>query len=104
VGGSTKEELKKVQEKRKTQYPPLHRDYQKAADLKVRECKLLQEIRSLRKEQGRHTHSRGNCVCNRILDKDTCTEADREEAEKLMNLGERLHKGSSASNEAVVRF
>jgi len=81
-----KEELKKVQEEKENAVSADSiEDYQKAADLKVRECKLLQQIKELEQK-------------SKDIPVQRLTEI---EAEKLLNLEERLHKRVIGQHEAV---
>jgi ATP-dependent Clp protease ATP-binding subunit ClpE len=98
-----KSELKKVQEEKEYAISADSiEDYQKAADLKVRECKLLQKIREL-EEQNKAVELTLEDVAHVI---ETWTKIPVQrlteiEAEKLMNLEERLHKRVIGQDEAV---
>lgn len=99
-----KEELKKVQEEKEFAISADSiEDYQKAADLKVRECKLLQKIKDFEE------HNKEDVIT--IEDIAGVVEAwtkipvqrlTEVEAVKLLNLEERLHKRVIGQHDAVV--
>lgn len=98
-----KEELKKVQEEKEFAISADSiEDYQKAADLKVRECKLLQNIREF-EEKNKEDELTVEDIAYVI---ETWTKIPVQklteiEAVKLMNLEERLHKRVVGQDEAV---
>lgn len=101
--GIIKEELKNVQaEKENAVSADSIEEYQKAADLKVRECKLIEDIKSI--------EEKNNNIEVTIDDVAYVVEAwtgipvqklTEVETEKLLNLEERLHKRVIGQNEAV---
>jgi ATP-dependent Clp protease ATP-binding subunit ClpA len=99
-----KEELKKVQEEKENAVSADSiEDYQKAADLKVRECKLLQEIKELEEENKEDVLTVEDIAY--IIESWTKIPVQKLteiEAEKLMNLEERLHKRVIGQHDAVV--
>lgn len=98
-----KSELKKVQEEKEYAISADSiEDYQKAADLKVRECKLLQKIKDL-EEQNKAIELSVEDIAQ-VVEAWTKIPVQRLteiEAEKLMNLEERLHKRVIGQDEAV---
>ncbi len=98
-----KDELKKVQdEKEYAISADSIEDYQKAADLKVRECKLLQEIKDFEDRNKEDVLTIEDVA--RVVEVWTKIPVQRLteiEAEKLMNLEDRLHKRVVGQNEAV---
>ncbi|HOJ79990.1 MAG TPA: ATP-dependent Clp protease ATP-binding subunit, partial [Clostridiales bacterium] len=98
-----KSELKKVQElKESAVSADSIEDYQKAADLKVRECKLLQQIQEL-EQKNKETVLTVDDVAH-VIESWTKIPVQRlteVEAEKLINLEERLHKRVIGQHEAV---
>lgn len=99
-----KNELKKVQElKESAVSADSIEDYQKAADLKVRECKLIQQIQELeRKSKEDVLTVEGVAHVVESWTKIPVQKLTEIEAEKLMNLEERLHKRVIGQHEAVV--
>jgi ATP-dependent Clp protease ATP-binding subunit ClpA len=99
-----KEELKKVQEEKENAISADSiEDYQKAADLKVRECKLLEEIRELEEKNKEDVLTVEDIAY--IIESWTKIPVQKLteiEAEKLMNLEERLHKRVIGQHDAVV--
>jgi ATP-dependent Clp protease ATP-binding subunit ClpC len=98
-----KEELKIVQdEKEFAVSADSIEDYQKAADLKVRECKLIEEIDKFEEMNKKYVITVDDVAS--VIESWTkipvqkLTEA---EAEKLMKLEERLHRRVVGQNEAV---
>jgi len=98
-----KSELKKVQElKESAVSADSIEDYQKAADLKVRECKLIQQIQEL-EQKNKETVLTVDDVAH-VIESWTKIPVQRlteVEAEKLINLEERLHKRVIGQHEAV---
>lgn len=98
-----KEELKKVQEEKESAISADSiEDYQKAADLKVRECKLLEQIREI-EEKNKDVEITIDDIAF-IIESWTKIPVQRLteiEAEKLLNLEERLHKRVVGQDEAV---
>lgn len=98
-----KDELRKVQEEKEYAISADSiEDYQKAADLKVRECKLLQKIRDFEE----HNKEDVLTVDDIAYIIETWTKIPVQklteiEAVKLMNLEERLHKRVIGQHEAV---
>ena len=96
-------ELKKVQEEKENAVSADSiEDYQKAADLKVRECKLIQQIQELERKS-RETVLTVDDVAH-VIESWTKIPVQRlteVEAEKLMNLEERLHRRVIGQHEAV---
>ena len=98
-----KDELKKVQEEKENAVSADSiEDYQKAADLKVRECKLLQQIREL-EEKNKEDILTVEDIAYVIESwtKIPVQKLTEIEAEKLMNLEERLHKRVIGQHKAV---
>lgn len=98
-----KEELKKVQEEKENAVSADSiEDYQKAADLKVRECKLLQQIKEL-EQKSKDMELTVDDIAY-VIESWTKIPVQRLteiEAEKLLNLEERLHKRVIGQHEAV---
>lgn len=98
-----KDELKKVQEEKELCVSADSiEDYQKAADLKVRECKLLQKIKDF-EDRNKEDVLTVEDVAN-IVESWTKIPVQRLteiEAVKLLNLEERLHKRVIGQDEAV---
>jgi ATP-dependent Clp protease ATP-binding subunit ClpE len=98
-----KEELKKVQEEKESAVSADSiEDYQKAADLKVRECKLLEKIREI-EDKNKDVEITIDDIAF-IIESWTKIPVQRLteiEAEKLLNLEERLHKRVIGQDEAV---
>lgn len=98
-----KEELKKVQEEKESAVSADSiEDYQKAADLKVRECKLLQNIKEFEEHNKEDVLTVEDIAF--VIESWTKIPVQRlteVEADKLMNLEERLHKRVIGQNEAV---
>ncbi|NTV90126.1 MAG: ATP-dependent Clp protease ATP-binding subunit [Clostridiales bacterium] len=98
-----KDELKKVQdEKEYAISADSIEDYQKAADLKVRECKLLQEIKDFEDANKEDVLTVDDIA--RVIEVWTKIPVQRLteiETEKLLNLEERLHKRVIGQNDAV---
>ncbi len=98
-----KEELKKVQEEKEFAISADSiEDYQKAADLKVRECKLLEKVNEFEK-RNKEVELTVEDVAY-VIESWTKIPVQRLteiEAVKLMNLEERLHKRVIGQNEAV---
>ncbi|MGB4648837.1 MAG: ATP-dependent Clp protease ATP-binding subunit, partial [Acetivibrionales bacterium] len=96
-------ELKKVQElKENAVSADSIEDYQKAADLKVRECKLLQKIHELEQKNKEHILTVEDVA--HVIESWTKIPVQKlteVEAEKLMNLEERLHRRVIGQNQAV---
>lgn len=100
---SLKEELKKVQEEKETAISADSiEDYQKAAELKVNECKLIQQIKDIEdinkdveitiEDLAYVIESWTKIPVQRLTEVET---------EKLLNLEERLHKRVIGQDEAV---
>ena len=98
-----KDELKKVQEEKEYAISADSiEDYQKAADLKVRECKLLQKIKDFEDRNKEDVLTVEDIAY--IVESWTKIPVQRlteVEAVKLMNLEERLHKRVIGQDEAV---
>jgi ATP-dependent Clp protease ATP-binding subunit ClpA len=98
-----KDELKKVQEEKEYAISADSiEDYQKAADLKVRECKLLQKIKDF-EDRNKEDILTVEDVAN-IVESWTKIPVQRlteVEAVKLLNLEERLHRRVIGQDEAV---
>ncbi len=98
-----KDELRKVQEEKESAISAdSMEDYQKAADLKVRECKLLQRIKDF-EEQNKEDMLTVDDIAYIVeaWTKIPVQKLTEIEAVKLMNLEERLHKRVIGQNEAV---
>jgi len=98
-----KEELKKVQEEKENAVSADSiEDYQKAADLKVRECKLLEKIREIQ-EKNKDVEITIDDIAYVIeaWTKIPVQKLTEIETEKLLNLEERLHKRVIGQNQAV---
>jgi len=98
-----KEELKNVQEEKENAISADSiEDYQKAADLKVRECKLIENIKQL-EEKNKDVEVTIDDVAY-VIESWTGIPVQRLteiEAEKLLNLENRLHNRVIGQNEAV---
>ena len=98
-----KDELKKVQEEKEFAISADSiEDYQKAADLKVRECKLIQNITEFEEKNIKDTLTVDDIAF--IVESWTKIPVQKLteiEAKKLLNLEERLHKRVIGQNEAV---
>lgn len=98
-----KHELKQVQEEKENAISADSiEDYQKAADLKVRECKLLQDIREI-EEKSRDVTLTVEDVAH-VIESWTKIPVQRLteiETEKLLNLEERLHRRVIGQHKAV---
>ena len=98
-----KEELKKVQEEKEFAVSADSiEDYQKAADLKVRECKLLQKIKEFEKRNKEDVLTVDDIA--HVIESWTKIPVQRLteiEAVKLLNLEERLHRRVIGQDEAV---
>jgi|LSQX01.1.fsa_nt_gb ATP-dependent Clp protease ATP-binding subunit ClpE len=99
-----KDELKKVQEEKENAISADSiEDYQKAADLKVRECKLLEEIKEFEDKNKEDILTVEDIAyVIEAWTKIPVQKLTEIEAEKLMNLEERLHKRVIGQHEAVV--
>lgn len=99
-----KEELKKVQEEKESAVSADSiADYQKAADLKVHECRLLEKIRAI-EDKSKSMEITGEDIAY-VIEAWTKIPVQRlteVEAEKLINLEERLHKRVIGQHQAVV--
>ncbi|HEY9060339.1 MAG TPA: ATP-dependent Clp protease ATP-binding subunit [Pseudobacteroides sp.] len=98
-----KEELKKVQEEKENAVSADSiEDYQKAADLKVRECKLLENIREI-KEKNKDVEITVDDIAFVIeaWTKIPVQKLTEIETARLLNLEERLHSRVIGQNEAV---
>ena len=100
---SLKEELKKVQdEKDYAISADSIEDYQKAADLKVHECRLLQEIKDMdEKCKSIEISFEDIAYVIEAWTKIPVQRITQIEAEKLLSLEERLHKRIVGQNQAV---
>jgi ATP-dependent Clp protease ATP-binding subunit ClpE len=98
-----KEELRKVQEEKEFAISADSiEDYQKAADLKVHECKLLQNIREFEERNKEDVLTVDDIAyVVEIWTKIPVQKLTEIEAVKLMNLEERLHKRVIGQDEAV---
>lgn len=98
-----KEELKTVQEEKKNAVSADSiEDYQKAADLKVKECKLLEQIREM-EEKIKEVYITPDDVAH-VIETWTNIPVKRLteiEAEKLLNLEERIHNRLIGQHNAV---
>lgn len=98
-----KDELKKVQEEKENAISADSiEDYQKAADLKVHECKLLQQIKDI-EDKNKDIEITIEDVAY-VIESWTKIPVQRlteVEAEKLLNLEDRLHKRVIGQDEAV---
>lgn len=98
-----KEELKSVQEEKENAVSADSiEDYQKAADLKVRECKLLSQIEEM-EEKIKDVYITPDDVAH-VIETWTgipVTKLTEMEAEKLLKLEERLHKRIIGQHNAV---
>lgn len=99
-----KDELKKVQEEKETAISADSiEDYQKAADLKVRECKLLQQIKEMEyKNKDMEITLDDIAYVIESWTKIPVQRLTEIEARKLLVLEERLHSRVIGQNEAVV--
>lgn len=101
---SLKSELKKVQEEKESAISADSiEDYQKAADLKVRECRLLEEI-TLLEEKNKVADITVEDIAY-VIEAWTKIPVQRlteVETEKLLNLEERLHKRVIGQKQAVI--
>lgn len=99
-----KEELKKVQEEKEYAISADSiEDYQKAADLKVRECKLLQQIKEI-EDKNKDVEITVEDIAY-VIESWTKIPVQRLteiETEKLLNLEERLHNRLIGQNAAVT--
>lgn len=99
-----KEELKKVQEDKESAVSADSiEEYQKAADLKVKECRLLEEINVL-EEKNKAVDITIDDIAY-VIEAWTKIPVQRlteVEAEKLLNLEEKLHKRVIGQHQAVV--
>ncbi|MCR4435475.1 MAG: AAA family ATPase [Clostridiales bacterium] len=98
-----KDELKKVQEEKENAVSADSiEDYQKAADLKVRECKLMEKIRDIEaKNKDVEITVEDVAFVIESWTKIPVQRLTEIETEKLLNLEERLHKRVIGQNEAV---
>jgi ATP-dependent Clp protease ATP-binding subunit ClpE len=98
-----KEELRKVQEEKEFAISADSiEDYQKAADLKVHECKLLQNIKEFEERNKEDVLTVDDIAyVVEIWTKIPVQKLTEIEAVKLMNLEERLHKRVIGQDEAV---
>jgi len=99
-----KDELKKVQEEKETAISADSiEDYQKAADLKVRECKLLQQIKDIEyKNKDMEITLDDIAYVIESWTKIPIQRLTEIEAKKLLVLEERLHGRVIGQNEAVT--
>ncbi|KNY27060.1 ATP-dependent Clp protease ATP-binding subunit [Pseudobacteroides cellulosolvens] len=98
-----KEELKKVQEEKENAVSADSiEDYQKAADLKVRECKLLENIREIQ-EKNKDVEITVDDIAYVIeaWTKIPVQKLTEIETARLLNLEERLHNRVIGQNQAV---
>ena len=101
---SLKEELKKVQEEKEYAISADSiEDYQKAADLKVRECKLLQQIRDI-EDKNKDVEITVDDIAYVVeaWTKIPVQKITEIEAEKLLNLEDRIHGRVIGQHEAVT--
>ncbi|HPD01100.1 MAG TPA: ATP-dependent Clp protease ATP-binding subunit [Acetivibrio sp.] len=98
-----KEELKKVQEEKENAISADSiEDYQKAADLKVRECKLLQQIKEIEyKNKDMEMTLEDVAYVIESWTKIPVQRLTEVEAKKLLNLEERLHNRVIGQENAV---
>ncbi len=99
-----KEELKRVQEDKESAISADSiEDYQKAADLKVRECKLLEQIKEI-EDKNKDVEITIDDIAF-VIESWTKIPVQRLtelEAEKLLNLEERLHRRVIGQDKAVT--
>ncbi len=98
-----KEELRKIQEEKENAISADSiEDYQKAADLKVSECKLLEQIKDI-EDKNKDVEITTDDVAYVIesWSKIPVQRLTEIETEKLLNLEERLHKRVIGQDEAV---
>ena len=96
-------QLKKVQEeKEEAAQADSTEDYQKAAELKTRECSILEQIDTLKKRM-KPKNIKVQDIANVIENwtKIPVNKITEEETKKLLNLEENLHKRIIGQNEAV---
>lgn len=98
-----KEELKKVQEEKENAISADSiEDYQKAADLKVRECKLLQQIKEIEyKNKDMEITLEDVAYVIESWTKIPVQRLTEIEAKKLLNLEQRLHNRVVGQSDAV---
>lgn len=99
-----KEELRKVQEEKESAISADSiEEYQKAADLKVRECKLIEQINEI-EAKNKNLEITVDDVAQVIeaWTKIPVQKLTELEAKKLLNLEERLHKRVIGQKQAVV--
>jgi len=99
-----KDELKKVQEQKENAVSADSiEDYQKAADLKVRECKLLEQLKEI-EDNDKDMEITVDDIASVIESwtKIPVQKLTEVEAAKLLNLEERLHMRVVGQNEAVT--
>ncbi|MCX7921408.1 MAG: ATP-dependent Clp protease ATP-binding subunit [Clostridia bacterium] len=99
-----KEELKKVQEEKENAVSADSiEDYQKAADLKIRECRLLQQIKDIEdKNKDVEITTEDIAFVIESWTKVPVQRLTEVESEKLLNLEDRLHKRVIGQHEAVI--
>ncbi len=99
-----KQELSKVQaEKEEVVAADSTEDYQKAADLKTRECQLIEEIDNIsKKTKPKQLTIQDIASVIESWTKIPVTKITEEETLKLLNLEENLHKRIIGQNEAVA--
>ncbi|NLP14179.1 MAG: AAA domain-containing protein [Clostridium sp.] len=99
-----KEELKKVQEEKENAISADSiEDYQKAADLKVRECKLLQQIKEIEyKDKDMEMTLEDVAYVIESWTKIPVQRLTEVEAKKLLNLEQRLHNRVIGQDNAVT--
>ncbi len=97
---SIKLELKKVQEAK--EQAALNDEYQKAADYKVEECKLIQKVNELSEQYGMMDITiRDIAYVIESWTKIPVSRITEEEAQKLIKLEDRLHKRVVGQNRAI---
>ena len=98
-----KQELKKVQgEKEDAASADSTEDYQKAADLKTRECRLIEEIDTINKSmKPRNLTVQDIAKVIEHWTKIPVTKITEAETEKLLNLEKNLHKSIVGQDDAV---
>lgn len=98
-----KNELKKVSEEKESAVSADSiEDYQKAADLKIKECRLLSKIEELESKMENVYVTREDLAC--VIESRTgipVQQLTQDQSEKLLHLEEALHRRVIGQNEAV---
>lgn len=96
-----KEELEKIQEDKRTASD--NNNYEKAAECKMQECKVAENIKKLEKKcSDVHITVEDIAFVIEAWTKIPVQRITEEEAQKLLNLEERLHERVIGQNEAIV--